>query len=127
MKKIISVILSVVFITTCISFISIDVSALDMDSIIITDNEVIFGDVNGDGLVTSNDLLMLLDYLASYNGTTDKYELRVYAGADVNEDGNITSNDLFALLDYFASYDPVKNEYTKKLGKKEIILPIYIF
>ena len=63
---------------------------------IIVEPSVILGDVNGDGKVKSNDLLLLKKYLL---GLCDDTEI-VRASADINGDGSVKSNDLLLLKKY---------------------------
>ena len=51
------------------------------------------GDVDGDGIITINDVIMLIDYLL---GT---FELYNELNADVNQDGYITIQDVTAIID----------------------------
>ena len=51
------------------------------------------GDVNGDGSVKSNDLLMLKKYLLGLEDLTTSQ----LANADINGDGDVKSNDLLQL------------------------------
>ena len=55
--------------------------------------EVIIGDVNGDGHVTISDVTALINYLLSGDGTNVNVK-----AADVNQDGNTTIGDVTALI-----------------------------
>lgn len=57
---------------------------------------VILGDVNGDGSVKSNDLLLLKKFLL---GLSEETEI-VRVSADINGDGDVKSNDLLQLKKY---------------------------
>ena len=57
---------------------------------------VILGDVNGDGNVKSNDLLLLKKFLL---GLSEETEI-VRVSADINGDGDVKSNDLLQLKKY---------------------------
>lgn len=55
--------------------------------------EVLQGDVNGDGIVSIDDLSELIDILLTGNYTGN-------ANADVNTDGQVNIEDLSTLIDY---------------------------
>jgi len=55
--------------------------------------DVVIGDINGDGNVKSNDLLLLKKYLL---GLVAEEDINA-ANADITQDGNIKSNDLLLL------------------------------
>ena len=59
---------------------------------------VIYGDVNGDGEILTNDLTVLRRYFANWPG------IMVSPGADVNGDGEVLTNDLTILRRYFANW-----------------------
>ena len=58
-----------------------------------TGSATLVGDVNGDGSVKSNDLLMLKKYLLGLEDLTTSQ----LANADINGDGDVKSNDLLQL------------------------------
>ncbi|MBQ9555375.1 MAG: leucine-rich repeat protein [Muribaculaceae bacterium] len=60
--------------------------------------DVVAGDVNGDGQVTIDDVVALIDYLLSGNAS-----LEDVANADCNGDGQVTIDDVVALIDYLLS------------------------
>ena len=70
----------------------------------ITVNNVIPGDVTGDGVVTRSDLLRLAKYFSGFEVEIDS------AAADVTGDGEVTRSDLLRLAKYFSGFDV-------KLGK----------
>lgn len=78
MKRLICVILSVVFIAALIP------TAVAASSLT--------GDVNGDGKVTSNDALTVLNYSVGNSDTINKTK------ADINKDGTINSADALEIL-----------------------------
>ena len=61
-------------------------------------DDVIPGDVNGDGKVNITDVTDLIDYLLS--GDASAINL---AGADCNQDGSVNISDVTALIDYLLS------------------------
>lgn len=70
----------------------------ESETVIVSDT--ITGDVNGDGVVTSLDLLRLKKHLAKLPVEIDPI------AADVNKDGNVTSVDLLRLKKYLAHIIP---------------------
>ncbi len=54
------------------------------------------GDVDGNGKISTSDLVLLAQYLAGWN---------VEANGDVNVDGNIDTRDLVLLAQYLAGWD----------------------
>ncbi|MCD7801238.1 MAG: cellulase family glycosylhydrolase [Ruminococcus sp.] len=60
------------------------------------DSDIILGDVNGDGSVKSNDLLLLKKYLL---GLADESEIN-WDNSDTTGDNDIKSNDLLSLKKY---------------------------
>ena len=67
-------------------------------------NNVIPGDVTGDGVVTRSDLLRFAKYFSGFEVEIDS------AAADVTGDGEVTRSDLLRLAKYFSGFDV-------KLGK----------
>ena len=65
----------------------------------ITVNNVIPGDVTGDGVVTRSDLLRLAKYFSGFEVEIDS------AAADVTGDGEVTRSDLLRLAKYFSGFD----------------------
>lgn len=61
--------------------------------------EILYGDTDGDGEITSLDVLVLQQYFAGYEVTLDEVT------ADVNGDGEITVLDVILLQQFFAGYD----------------------
>lgn len=74
----------------------------------------IYGDANGDGRVTSADIIMIKKYIANYDKSTNTSTVNVFVGADANGDGMINSSDVILLKKYIANLD--------KDGNSSIIL-----
>lgn len=85
---------------------------------------LMYGDVNGDGVVNVIDLGMLRKYLSSIDPTTGlpsnnlSTELAIKTGADVNGDGYVNVIDLSMLRKYLASIDPITNQPSFSLGPR---------
>lgn len=67
-----------------------------------TDDDVLLGDVNGDGFVTIADVTTLIDYLLGGGVINEK-------NADMNGDSTITIADVTALIDYLLSGNSAKS------------------
>ena len=78
--------------------------------------DVVYGDVNDDGLVDLIDVLMLRKYLVSVDPDTGETSMEVGAGADVNGDGEIDLIDVLMLRKYLVSVDPDTGEPGMTLG-----------
>ena len=63
------------------------------------------GDVDGNGTVSSADIVSMRSYFANYDYENDKPGAVVGSGADTNGDGITDTNDLTYLRQYFANYD----------------------
>lgn len=63
--------------------------------------DFLYGDVNGNGEVLTNDLTILRRHFANWP------EIVIYPGADVNGDGKVLTNDLTILRRYFANWPGV--------------------
>ena len=61
---------------------------------------IILGDVNGDGLIRSNDYIFIKNHIMEYSTMTDPIQLKA---ADCTRDGNIRSNDYIAIKNYIMS------------------------
>ena len=64
-------------------------------------DDVLYGDVDGDGEITSSDVTALSRYAAGWG---EGYELANMVAADVDCDGEITSSDVTALSRYAAGW-----------------------
>ena len=78
--------------------------------------DIIYGDVNDDGLVDVDDVLLLRRYVANYNPKTGESTVVVGAGADANADGLVDVDDVLLLRRYVANYNPKTGESTVVLG-----------
>ena len=61
------------------------------------ESDIVYGDVDGDGSVTPNDVVLLNKFFADL-----VEETALAAGADVNGDGSVAPNDVVLLNQYFA-------------------------
>jgi hypothetical protein len=77
---------------------------------------VIYGDVNDDGLVDLMDVLMLRRYLVNIDPDTGLSSIEVGAGADANGDGTVDLMDVLMLRRYLVNIDPATGESTIVLG-----------
>lgn len=71
---------------------------------LISDN-ILYGDVNGDGIINGFDLVRLKKYIADYDYTTGVSAFEISAGADVNGDGSVNGTDVVILTKYISDYD----------------------
>ena len=67
--------------------------------------DYIFGDANGDGVVNGKDVILLRQYMANYDFSTNTSTVTVCAGADANGDGAINGADVLLLRQYMADFD----------------------
>ena len=102
---------------------TLDVSNEDLDEVemtvvpgTVTVIAVEYGDVNGDGEITSKDVTSLRRYLANFDYDTNTSTVEVTAGADCNGDGDITSKDVTILRRYLANFDYDTGTSTIVLG-----------
>ena len=70
---------------------------LNGDKFVIPGGDFVRGDVNGDELVTIDDVTAFIDALLS-----DNFDI-FGEGADCNEDGEYTIDDVTALIDFLLS------------------------
>ena len=78
--------------------------------------EVVWGDANGDGGVSSADIVRLKNFFAFLDETTGKSSFEIFPGADANYDGAISNKDIVRLKTYLANYDSVSGTSTVILG-----------
>ncbi len=83
---------------------------------IVTVQDFVLGDVNGDGVVDGRDLVRLRKYLANYDESTGKSNTEIFAGAEVTGDGKVDGRDLIRLRKYLANYDEDTGTSTVTLG-----------
>ena len=70
------------------------------ESGLVSNPDIIYGDVNDDGDIDSMDAVILKKYLAGYDGLN----ININA-SDVNNDGDINTTDAVLLLKYLAGYE----------------------
>ena len=68
--------------------------------LILSINDILIGDVNGDGEITVQDASLVLQLVAKKIVPTD--DGIVYEAADVNDDGDVTPQDASLILQYVA-------------------------
>lgn len=65
----------------------------------------VYGDADGDGRVTSADIILIKKFIANYDSTTGTSTVEICAGADANGDGKVNSSDIILLKKYIANLD----------------------
>ncbi|MBQ3003248.1 MAG: leucine-rich repeat protein, partial [Clostridia bacterium] len=83
---------------------------------VVSDEECLYGDVNGDGKITGMDVTRLLRYIANRNPVTGESSVEIGEGSDCNGDGKITGMDVTRLLRYIANRNPITGESSVTLG-----------
>ncbi len=73
------------------------------------------GDVNGDGILTPSDVVLLRRYFANFDSETETSAISIFPGADVNGDGKLTPSDVVLLRRYFANFDSETGESSIEL------------
>lgn len=81
------------------------------------DPTLLYGDCNGDGVISGKDATRLLRYLADYDDETGTSSVEITLGADTNGDGTVNGKDVTRLLRYLADYDEVTGTSSVTLGK----------
>ena len=76
----------------------------------------VWGDANGDGKVSSSDIVRLKKYFAALDPDTGSSDVEVDPGADANGDGKLSSSDIVRLKKYFAALDPDTGTSSVTLG-----------
>ena len=74
-------------------------------NIVLEEKVVIYGDVNGDGVVNGLDVMLIRKYMVNYDYDTELSTVEVQAGADANGDGTVDGLDVSLLRKYIANYD----------------------
>lgn len=67
-----------------------------------TEDDILYGDANGDGTVNGKDIIRLCKYLSEYDAETETSSYTIFAGADVNQDGLVNGKDLIRLAKILA-------------------------
>ena len=105
--------------------VSNDISNAELEDVVINfaagvvtvvDDEVVYGDVNGDGSVNTKDLIMLRKYISNLDDETGISIIDVADGADANADGTVSLKDLVLLRKYIADYDDESGTSSVVLG-----------
>lgn len=66
---------------------------------------ILYGDANGDGTVSINDVILIRKYLAELDYDTMISTVEISHGADANGDGTVNINDAVLIRKYLAEYD----------------------
>ncbi len=107
----------VVFIATALAAVLVSAVlitfAIDMKSQAPTE-DVVRGDVNGDGAADTVDLILLRQYFANYDYTNQNSTVEICEGADANLDGAINTSDIIAIRLYL-----VNGEWTNRVQISE--------
>jgi len=82
----------------------------------ITVYDFVYGDANGDDVISALDVLLLRKYVANYDYSTGASTVTVYAGADANGDGSVNAIDVLLMRKYIANYDYNTGNSTIVLG-----------
>ncbi len=77
---------------------------------------VLWGDANGDGAISSKDIVRLKNYLANLDDKTGASTVEIQPGADANGDGTVSSKDIVRLKNYLANLDDETGASTVLLG-----------
>ena len=77
---------------------------------------VLWGDANGDGEISTKDVVLLRRFLANYDDTTGASSVAIEAGADANGDGGVSTKDVVIIRRYLANYDDSTGTSTVVLG-----------
>lgn len=66
---------------------------------------VLWGDANGDGVISGKDILLIRKYLANYNYENESSTVVLNTGADANGDGGVSGKDILLIRKYLANYN----------------------
>ena len=83
---------------------------------VVSASGVLYGDANGDGEISTKDIVLIRRYLANYDEETGISAVEIEAGADSNGDGEVSSKDIVLLRRYLANYDEETGTSTVELG-----------
>ena len=72
---------------------------------------IYFGDIDGDGVLSSADAFIAEDYEATYAGMESHFGYASYVAADINGDGMVGGDDGFAISEYEVTYEGVDYQY----------------
>lgn len=81
--------------------------------------DFIYGDVNGDKVINTRDIVLLRKYVADKDIVTGESDVEVSFGADVNADGEINTRDIVLLRKYVAGIDPATGISDVEIGPKK--------
>lgn len=90
-------------------------------------DDILYGDVDGDGSVGAADLLRLRKYLAGMDYTTGLSDVVIFCGADVNGNESVGTEDCLLLCRYFAAFNYETGKSSVLLGpdsENNINLPV---
>ena len=77
---------------------------------------ILWGDANGDGVISNKDVVRLKNYLANFDDEIGESTYQIFPGADANGDGVISNKDVVRLKNYLANFDDETGESTYTLG-----------
>ena len=100
-KRVVSLLLAVMLVFTCFTCLaSVTAYAADDD----TDTAVVYGDVDGDGMVRINDATLLQRHLGEQEGYILEKGSKAFIAGDVDGDGEITVQDVTLIQQYLALF-----------------------
>ena len=85
---------------------------------------ILYGDVNGDGVINGADVITIRKYMANYDYITGTSSVEVSDGADTNADGEINTKDVLRLRTHMANYDYSSGEVIPTVTTKEDGTPV---
>jgi len=84
-------------------------SAVAEKSFTVESGQRLVGDVNGDGLISADDAIIVARYAANYGNYQNEYDANV---CDMNRDGHVTADDAIIIARYSANYGNYRDIYT---------------